>query len=327
MLAKFGDQKSGYNKSSINFYFKSSINLFNSLIITHSSLMSSLPTQSPRGLLFVANPRVPINPNIETYSCRGRLQFPISTVQFINTPMGNRPANDIIISLRSTPEIDRQIQLLEENVYRQTGIGPGSGFTPILKEYPDRPSLWRVKINQHSKVYSLSGDRNNAIQTSQREIKPGDKVLVVVRPAPWSINSRCGVSLRVDSLLIVERRPQREEFSFLCEDLSTLRRGPPETESDRNSDRDSEYPSCHPSAPSNDSNDSKEVTSCSDRLDSADKVYIVGDTCSVCMEEDLRSLLLPCAHMCMCHPCATKIHKSTAKCPICRAVITSVVKL
>jgi hypothetical protein len=43
--------------------------------------------------------------------------------------------------------------------------------------------------------------------------------------------------------------------------------------------------------------------------------------CVVCMTARLSVLLMPCAHMCMCGPCAETLFKATAVCPLCRATI------
>lgn len=55
--------------------------------------------------------------------------------------------------------------------------------------------------------------------------------------------------------------------------------------------------------------------------------------CSVCMENKIKAVVLPCAHACMCLSCASKIIANAAasdergKCPICRKEIENIIKI
>lgn len=55
--------------------------------------------------------------------------------------------------------------------------------------------------------------------------------------------------------------------------------------------------------------------------------------CSVCMENKIKAVVLPCAHACMCLSCASKIISNAAdsgekgKCPICRKEIENIIKI
>ena len=42
------------------------------------------------------------------------------------------------------------------------------------------------------------------------------------------------------------------------------------------------------------------------------------------MDDAVRALTLPCAHMCMCPDCAVRVRRRKMRCPICRARIKSV---
>ena len=43
-----------------------------------------------------------------------------------------------------------------------------------------------------------------------------------------------------------------------------------------------------------------------------------GLQCVVCMDAKKSVCLLPCKHMCMCQPCASKVMAASAQCPVCR---------
>lgn len=54
----------------------------------------------------------------------------------------------------------------------------------------------------------------------------------------------------------------------------------------------------------------------------------VKNKCSVCLENNVNSVLYKCGHMCMCYVCALKLllqHESK-KCPVCRSEITDVIR-
>ena len=43
-----------------------------------------------------------------------------------------------------------------------------------------------------------------------------------------------------------------------------------------------------------------------------------GLQCVVCLDAKKSVCLLPCKHMCMCPPCASKVMAASAQCPVCR---------
>ena len=50
-----------------------------------------------------------------------------------------------------------------------------------------------------------------------------------------------------------------------------------------------------------------------------------GHECVICMSEARNTTVLPCRHMCLCRDCAEILrHQASAKCPICRSAVTSV---
>jgi E3 ubiquitin-protein ligase MGRN1 len=49
--------------------------------------------------------------------------------------------------------------------------------------------------------------------------------------------------------------------------------------------------------------------------------------CVVCMSEPRDTTVLPCRHLCVCAPCAELMRMQTNKCPICRAPVTSLLKI
>lgn len=52
----------------------------------------------------------------------------------------------------------------------------------------------------------------------------------------------------------------------------------------------------------------------------------VAELCIICEEKELETVLLPCAHLCSCFPCSSRIQSSGA-CPICRSRISSTLKV
>lgn len=56
-----------------------------------------------------------------------------------------------------------------------------------------------------------------------------------------------------------------------------------------------------------------------------------GRECSICLENKIKALVLPCAHACMCLGCAAKIKAGASgaepKCPVCRAPVDKVIKI
>ena len=51
------------------------------------------------------------------------------------------------------------------------------------------------------------------------------------------------------------------------------------------------------------------------------------DVCDVCLENKKTHAFNPCGHMCVCETCANKLIQSGSNCPICRADITSLLKI
>eukprot|EP01113_Clastostelium_recurvatum_P008593 TRINITY_DN1407_c0_g1_i9.p1 TRINITY_DN1407_c0_g1~~TRINITY_DN1407_c0_g1_i9.p1 ORF type:complete len:817 (-),score=186.46 TRINITY_DN1407_c0_g1_i9:562-3012(-) len=49
--------------------------------------------------------------------------------------------------------------------------------------------------------------------------------------------------------------------------------------------------------------------------------------CVVCLTEPRDTTVLPCRHMCLCHPCAETMRTQTNKCPICRAPVKALLKI
>jgi hypothetical protein len=47
------------------------------------------------------------------------------------------------------------------------------------------------------------------------------------------------------------------------------------------------------------------------------------DDCVICMCEVKTVVLVPCGHYCLCQGCSERLLKSTTKCPMCRATITT----
>jgi len=46
--------------------------------------------------------------------------------------------------------------------------------------------------------------------------------------------------------------------------------------------------------------------------------------CVICMTNDTSGILCPCGHKCVCVECSALFEKNVAKCPICRAVIATI---
>ena len=59
------------------------------------------------------------------------------------------------------------------------------------------------------------------------------------------------------------------------------------------------------------------------RLDDEDQ----GKECVVCKESRKEYVFLPCGHMCVCEGCAASIQGQDRKCPLCRGVSTSIMKI
>ena len=75
-------------------------------------------------------------------------------------------------------------------------------------------------------------------------------------------------------------------------------------------------------------------TSFFDRMEAEKKLRLAEEektkaalACSVCFTKTKECLFVPCGHQCVCAVCAEKIQTSAAKCPICRAVTQSWVKV
>jgi len=51
------------------------------------------------------------------------------------------------------------------------------------------------------------------------------------------------------------------------------------------------------------------------------------DECVICMTEMRDTVVIPCRHLCVCHQCAQALHYQSNKCPICRGVVRSMIKI
>lgn len=51
------------------------------------------------------------------------------------------------------------------------------------------------------------------------------------------------------------------------------------------------------------------------------------DACVVCLSAPKNTTVLPCRHMCLCRDCAEELRLQTNKCPICRAPVSSLLKI
>ena len=49
--------------------------------------------------------------------------------------------------------------------------------------------------------------------------------------------------------------------------------------------------------------------------------------CSICMEKNIDTVIVPCNHACMCRSCANRVLNTTGKCPICRKPIQRLVTI
>lgn len=51
------------------------------------------------------------------------------------------------------------------------------------------------------------------------------------------------------------------------------------------------------------------------------------DECVICMTEMRDTVVIPCRHLCICHQCAQVLHFQSNKCPICRGVVRSMIRI
>lgn len=49
--------------------------------------------------------------------------------------------------------------------------------------------------------------------------------------------------------------------------------------------------------------------------------------CLVCLCEPKNTIIMPCGHMCVCHPCGQQLQGRNHLCPVCRGKIGSLVPL
>lgn len=63
------------------------------------------------------------------------------------------------------------------------------------------------------------------------------------------------------------------------------------------------------------------------RPQSIDEVQDDGSDCVVCMNEPREVMVLPCRHMCLCQGCADMLRFQSNKCPICRSMVQSLLRV
>jgi len=51
------------------------------------------------------------------------------------------------------------------------------------------------------------------------------------------------------------------------------------------------------------------------------------EECVICMTELRDTVVIPCRHLCICHQCAQLLHYQSNKCPICRGVVRSMIRI
>jgi len=51
------------------------------------------------------------------------------------------------------------------------------------------------------------------------------------------------------------------------------------------------------------------------------------EECVICLTEMRDTVVIPCAHLCICHKCAQLLHYQSNKCPICRGVVRSMIRI
>jgi hypothetical protein len=252
------------------------------------------------------------NNKIITYVDSDRKQFQLAktAVRFITDPEeqrrrfgggedGDRPKN-LILHTDVNPEIQTWVDQLKARAQAQIPeLGPGFR-SPITDSRPRRdgsgffPSLLRLKCNPHTKVYVQRGDELRS-GGSLYDIKRNCEVLCVVRPMVWILPHSQGLTLKVTDVLVFEREPDPFPFLDFGDEPVAVAPIP--------------VPSAPPAPP---------VPA---------RVYVMGEECSVCCDAAVGSVILPCAHVCMCYACARRIKSSAAPtCPMCRARITTVLK-
>lgn len=59
----------------------------------------------------------------------------------------------------------------------------------------------------------------------------------------------------------------------------------------------------------------------------AEEILQSGSECVVCLEQPRDTTVLPCRHMCMCTACAEEMRLSSNKCPVCRTVVQSMLRI
>eukprot|EP01017_Pseudomicrothorax_dubius_P048518 TRINITY_DN8840_c0_g1_i2.p1 TRINITY_DN8840_c0_g1~~TRINITY_DN8840_c0_g1_i2.p1 ORF type:complete len:113 (-),score=17.41 TRINITY_DN8840_c0_g1_i2:87-425(-) len=60
-----------------------------------------------------------------------------------------------------------------------------------------------------------------------------------------------------------------------------------------------------------------------------EEVYGINENkdCVICLTEPVNTVIEPCKHMCLCHNCADELEKKSRKCPMCRQVMDSYLRL
>ena len=242
-----------------------------------------------------------------TDSGRTRFQLPKTTVRFTHDPSQYLRNDDLppslVISADVNPEIQTWVDGLKAKVQEQVPeAGPGLK-SPISDPRPRRdgdgfyPSLLRLKCTSHTKIYIQRGDELRE-EGSFNDIKRNSEILCIVQPRVYILLQAQGLNLNVTDVLVFQQEPEAFPFmDFGDEPVPRIR------------------PLPVPSAPVD---DAKRVPA---------KVYVMGEECSVCCDAAVGSVILPCAHVCMCFSCAGRIKSSAApSCPMCRARITTVLK-